>query len=458
MSDHKRLSLSTQIKNLKHSFLQLSNLSLSDVFSAHWLKKLAESVPYRRDTIYAPLVVLRLFLLQVLNDDRSCKAAVSRFLIERVGEGETEISHNSGPYCTARTRLPLTLLEDGVRETAIKENETKNDWKWHGYNVYMVDGTTVLLPDTEDNQKEFPQQKTQKPGLGFPIVRICALISLATGSIADYAYGPYEGKSTGETSLFSNLHGSLKEGDLLLADRYYATFAIIMLLSLAGVHVVMRNHARRIVDYKKGTRLGKNDHLIQWKKPTKKPIWMSKEEYDDLPDTMTVREFRVNGTDFVTTLTDNKQFHKKEMSFLYQQRWNIEVDFRSIKTHMGMEMLSCLSPEMIKKEIAIYFIAYNLIRSIISQSAVIHDKIPRQISFKGAVQLIVAGATTLIGMASRCIMDMVNTILLAISTNAVRIRNQAPQPRAIKRRPKPYPLLTKPRSEAIIDLANQFVT
>ncbi|MCP3893024.1 MAG: IS4 family transposase, partial [Bacteroides sp.] len=169
--------------------------------------------PYRRDTIYTPLVVLRLFLLQVLNDDRSCKAAVSRFLIEQAGEVETGISHNSGPYCTARTRLPLTLLEDGVRETAVKGNQTKNDWKWHGYNIYMVDGTTVLLPDTEDNQKEFPQQKNQKPGLGFPIVRICALISLASGSVIDYAYAQYEGKGTGETSLFSNLQGSLKEGD-----------------------------------------------------------------------------------------------------------------------------------------------------------------------------------------------------------------------------------------------------
>ena len=173
---------------------------------------------------------------------------------------------------------------------------------------------------------------------------------------------------------------------------------------------------------------------------------------------MTVREFRINVMDFVTTLTNHKQFHKKEMFSLYQQRWHIEVDLRSIKTHMGMEMLSCLSSAMVKKEIAIYFMAYNLIRAIISQSAVIHEKIPRQLSFKGAVQLILAGATTLIGMASRCMMDMVNAILFAISTNAVGIRNQTPQPRAIKRRPKPYPLLTTPRREAAINLANQYAT
>jgi len=125
MNDHKRLPLSMQIKNLKHSFLQLSNLPLSNVFSTHWLKKLAESIPYRRDTIYTPLVVLRLFLLQVLNDDRSCKAAVSRFLIERAGEGESEISHNSGPYCNARTRLPLALLEEGYEKQRSRQMRQK---------------------------------------------------------------------------------------------------------------------------------------------------------------------------------------------------------------------------------------------------------------------------------------------------------------------------------------------
>ena len=229
MSNNRQRSLNTQLKNIKRSFLQLSSLPLSNILSTTWLKKLSESVPYRSNTIYTPLLVLRLFLLQVLSDDRSCKAAVSRFLIERAQEGEFDISHNSGPYCTARTRLPLNILEEGVRETAAQAKEIKNSWKWHGYNVYIADGTTALLPDTEENQEEFPQQKNQKPGLGFPIVRICALVSLSTGIIANYALCPYEGKGTGETSLFSRIRCSLTEGDLLLADRYYATFAIIML-------------------------------------------------------------------------------------------------------------------------------------------------------------------------------------------------------------------------------------
>jgi hypothetical protein len=448
MSDHQP-SLGAQIKNIQRSFLQFAQLPLNNILSTDWLKKFSYSVPCRSDTIYTPLVVLRLFLLQVLNKDRSCKNAVSRFFIERIFNGETEISHSSGPYCTARRRLPLDLLMDAVREIAKQANEIGDTWTWHGYNVRMADGVTMLLPDTEGNQKEFPQQKNQKPGLGFPIIRICAVISLATGTLVDYALGPYQGKGTGETSLFSRLIGSLMNGDLLLADRYYATFAIISLLSLAGVPVIMRNHANRIVDYTKGTRLGNKDHLVKWIKPPTKPIWMSKEEYDKLPNILIVREFRVNGIEYVTTLTDHKEFHKKEMSILYRQRWNIEVDLRSLKTYMGMEMLGCRSPEMIKKEIAISFMAYNLIRSVIAQSAVIHDKHPRNISFSGAVKLIVAGATSIVNTVNQYTMDAVNAILHAISTNPVGEREQLIQPRAIKRRPKPYPLLTTPRAKAV---------
>jgi hypothetical protein len=458
MSNYKQPSLLTQIKNIKRSFLQFPKLPLDNILSTDWLNRFADSVSCRSDAIYTPLIVLRLFLLQVLNKDRSCKAAVTRLLIERAVNGETEISHSSGPYCTARARLPLDFLVEGVREIANQVMKISGLWKWHGFNVCITDGTTVLLPDTEDNQAVFPQQKVQKPGLGFPIVRICALISLATGTLVDYALGPYEGKGTGETSLFSRLIGSLKKGDLLLADRYYATFAIILLLNIAGVPVVMKNHASRKIDYTKGTWLGNKDHLVTWIKPVTKPIWMSQEDYDNLPNTLTVREFRVNGIDYVTTLIDHKKFHKKEMANLYQQRWNIEVDFRSLKTLMGMEMLGCLSPEMIKKEIAIYFMAYNLIRAVVAQSAVIHEKIPRKISFNGAVQLIVAGATSMIFMANQHIMGMVNNILHAISTNAVGMRKQPSQPRAIKRRPKPYPLLMIPRGEAMILLGNQFVS
>ena len=347
-------------------------------------------------------------------------------------------------------RLPVNLLEAGVRETAAQLKELKNSWKWHGYNIYIADGTTALLPDTEENQDEFPQQKNQKPGLGFPIIRICALVSLATGMIADYALAPYEGKGTGETSLFSRMRETLTEGSLLIADRYYATFAIIMVLNLDGIAVVMRNHAGRQVDYRKGKCLGQKDHIVELKKPKRVPPWMSQEDYDKLPDTLTIREFRINGINYITNLIDHKNFYRKEMALLYDQRWSIEVDIRSIKTHMGMEMLSCLTPTMIRKEIAIYFMAYNLVWTVITQSSIIHEKIPRMISFKGASQLIIASASTIIKTANQCLMDIANAILLAISSNPIGNRKQEPQPRAIKRRPKPYPLLTMPRRDAVL--------
>jgi len=197
----------------------------------------------------------------------------------------------------------------------------------------------------------------------------------------------------------------------------------------------MKTHAKRKIDYRKGTQLGERDHLIEWSKPKILPAWMAPEDYAALPDKLTVREFRVDGIDFVTTLIHSKRFHKQEMSSLYRQRWNIEVDFRSIKTHMGMEMLSCLTPKMIKIELAVYFLAYNIIRSIIAQAAACHEKLPRKISFKSAAQLIVASATTMIEISNQCLADVANALLLAISTNSVGNREQIQQPRALKRRP-----------------------
>jgi hypothetical protein len=347
-------------------------------------------------------------------------------------------------------------VEEGVRESGRAHKVGIAD-KWYGYNVYITDGTTTILPDTEKNQEEFPQQRNQKPGLGFPIVRIGAIISLFTGAVTDYAIGPYEGKGTGEISLLNRMLGSLEKGDLLLADRYYATFVILQLLNLRGVHAVMKTHARRKIDYRKGTQLGERDHLIEWYKPEILPAWMPPEDFAALPDKLTVREFRVDGIDFVTTLVDHKQFHKQEISSLYRQRWNIEVDFRSIKTHMGMEMLSCLTPKMIKMEIAIYLLAYNIIRSIIAQAAAIHEKLPRKISFKSAAQLIVASATTIIELANQSLMDVTSTLLSAISTNSIGNREQTPQPRALKRRPRNYKLLMKPRELAVIDVEKHIV-
>jgi hypothetical protein len=415
--------------------------------SAEWLKELALSVNLRSDTIYTPLVTLRLFLMQVLSDDGSCNAAVARFVAESIAAGEQSVSANSGPYCAARRRLPLKFLQSGVREIGTATQEAANRWKWNGHSVVMVDGTTVLMPDTPDNQEAYPQQNTQKPGLGFPILRIGALISLGSGAILDYAIAPYEGKGTGETSLLARIWPALHSGDLLLADRYYATYAILARALSDNVEALMQAHASRKVDYRTGKRLGERDHLVQWHKPKEKPVWMSDVEYAELPETITVREFRSQGMNFVTTLVNRKRYPKKALAKLYKERWKIELDFRSIKTHMGMEMLRCKTPEMIEKEIAVHFFAYNLIRNAMLQSALAHDKEPRKLSFRGSVQLIIASASSIISAANKLLLHWAENLLSAISSNAVGGRTQSPQPRAVKRRPKPYPLLNEPRGE-----------
>jgi hypothetical protein len=220
--------------------------------------------------------------------------------------------------------------------------------------------------------------------VGFPIARAVALISLAAGTVMAYSLGPYQGKGTGETSLLCPLLSHLSAGDLLLADRYYCTFAIIAMLQACQIPVLFQLHANKKTYFSQGVQLGTKDHLIEWKKPPRKPVWMPDADYALLPETITVREFSTGGIVCVTTLLDCKRFHKQEIALLYKERWKIELDFRSIKTHMRMDMLRCKSPDMVKKEIAVHLLAYNLIRGNLAQAASLHQKAPRQLSFKSA--------------------------------------------------------------------------
>lgn len=378
---------------------------------------------------------------------------VAGVLAERLREGKTANTINTGPYCKARQRLPLKPLEAAASNIGSRlHSVAPAAWRWKGYNVVLTDGTTVLMPDTLDNQAVFPQQSNQKPGLGFPIARMVALISLAAGTVMGYNVGAYQGKETGETSLLSQLLGHLQVGDLLMADRYYCTFAIIALLQARGIPVLFQIHAKKKADFSQGIRLGAKDHLIDWKKPKRKPVWMSKSDYAALPEMLTVRELAVKGMVYVTTLLDNKAFHKQELASLYQERWKIELDLRSIKTHMGMEMLRCKSPTMVKKEIAVHFMAYNFIRWSLAQAAIFNKKIPREISFKSAVQIITEASKQIGNLAGNRLRSALHALLKAMTTTLIGKQKRKNQPRAIKRRPKPFPLLTVPRYEACLSL------
>jgi hypothetical protein len=389
----------------------------------------------------------------VLSDDGSCKQAVASVLVDRIVDGQSANTINTGPYCKARQRLPLKQLNEAATTAGmLLHQQTPDAWRFKGYNVVLADGATVQMPDTPENQADFPQPNSQKPGLGFPIARLVVLISLAAGTVMDYSLGAYQGKGSGETSLLSQLFGSLSVGDLLMADRYYCTFAIIALLQTLGVPILFQIHAKKKVDFRKGIRLGARDHLIDWKKPKRKPVWMTKQAYADLPETVTVREFAVNGRVYVTTLLDAKCYHKQELAILYRQRWKVELDFRSIKTNMGMEMLRCKTPDMVKKEIAIHLLAYNIIRGNLAQAASLYEKTPRQLSFRSAVQLVIQASKQIVALTGEPLIKALQALLKAMTSTPIGKQKRKSQPRAIKRRPKPFPLLTVPRNESCLTL------
>lgn len=413
------------------------------------LQNIAQHSKSSRNRLFTPLVTLKAFIFQSLSTDGSCRQAVSHVLSERLLEGEVANSIHTGAYCKARDRLPLVPLQQAVEASGTAlHHQADPSWLFKGHNLMVTDGSTLIMPDTPENQAVFPQQANQKPGLGFPILRIVVLISLSVGAVVAYATGPYQGKGTGETALFSQLLSHIANSTLLLADRYYCTWAIIASILQQDGHVLVQNHAQRKPDFRLGQQLGPRDHLVTWKKPKRKPGWISQEDYDALPDEILIREFAVGGKVYVTTLLASKSYHKKELAGLYLQRWSVELDLRSIKTHMKMDMLRCKTPGRVQKEIAVHLLAYNLVRASIARAAAIKHKLPRQLSFMTAVQQLNVGLPQLMLFAGNRLGHIINGLLEAIASIPIGQQKRKPQPRAIKRRPKPYPLLTVPRNQA----------
>ena len=267
-----------------------------------------------------------------------------------------------------------------------------------------------------------------------------------------YALGAYRGKGTGELPLFSEQLEALSEGDLLLGDCYYCTYALIAELDRRSIPVVFQCHAQRQVDFRRGQRLGTKDHLVHWCKPVTKPVWMSVEQYRALPSTLTVRELAVGSKVYVTTLVNEKRYGKKAIAQLYCQRWSAELDLRSLKSDLRMDKLRCQSPSMVRKEIAVRFLGYNFIRAAMVQAALCYHNKPRWLSFKATVRLLEAMKTQLLELS----VSTLGSLLQAISSTGNRQRRRAPQPRAVKQRPKPYPRLKVPRKVVCHQLVDNF--
>ena len=319
----------------------------------------SEEIGTHRQRLYPPLTTLGLFIEQALSDDGSCQDAVARHLAERTAAGSTPCSLSSGPYCKARQRLPLALVTRLAVAVGEKLQATcRESWKWRSRTVKLLDGTTISMPDTEANQTDYPQSGEQQRGLGFPLMMLVALISLATGAVLHWASGPCRGKDTGKQALFRILMPHLTRGDIILVDRYHCTYFTIAMLAERGVDLVTRQHQRRLTDFTLGESLGECDHVATWTRP-QKPQWMDEATYERMPAQLRVRETEVDGRVLVTTLTDALAVPPSELGALYAKRWQVEVDLRSIKAVMGMDILRTTTPAMIEKEIAVYFLAYN---------------------------------------------------------------------------------------------------
>jgi len=416
--------------------------------SPELLSTVEELLPEHRERLYPPTETLSMFLAQALNEDRSCQKAVNDAAIQRIVSGLPAVSTATGGYCKARQRLPLTMVSELVCQTGdLINSQIPERWCWKGRRVHLIDGTTVTMPDTEENQAVYPQQSGQKPGLGYPICRLVGVICLSSGAVLNASIGQFKGKGSGEQSLLRNVIETFKPGDLVLGDAFYGTYFILASLRERGVDAVFQQMGarKRITDFRKGTPLGSKDHLIELTKPKKKPDWMSRDQYDGAPETLIIRELCIKGKVLITTLLSPKEVSKAELKSLYKKRWQVEVDFRNIKTTMGMETLSCKTPEMNEKEIWVYFLAYNLIRLLMAQSALLADIVPRQLSFKHTLQLWLAWS-----QQGAYIDHAINQELLFVLISQQKIRNRPGriEPRAVKRRPKPFPLLIKPREEA----------
>jgi len=416
------------------SFLQRPGLPFADVISEESIQTAFddEGVSFARDenAVYTPAVTLWAFLSQVLFKDehRSCIAAVARVVVLWVAVKRGPCSGNTGAYCRARAKLSEGVLHRLAADVADGcERQVDTTWLWHDRHVHLVDGTTVSMPDTKANQAEYPQHPRQPERLGFPIARIAVLLSLATGMVADMALGPYTGKKTGETALLRQLLDRFKPGDILLADRYYCSFFMIALLMERGVDVVTRIHQRRPIDFRCGRRLGQGDHVVEWSRPAK-PTWMDQPTYDRMPESIEIREvhvhveqpgYRVGSFVVVTTLTDAEKYSRDDIAQLYHFRWMAELDIGAIKTTMGMDILRCKTPRMIRKEMWTCLLAYNLIRRAMLQSAQASGQSPRHLSFAAALQAIAANWQVILFSEDSIAADLVDVALANLAGHTV---------------------------------------
>ncbi len=446
MHRNKKEHLLAQIQRFRRRFAQSAGGTLIRVIPKdavlRWIRE--EVGPYR-ERLYGPFRTLGLFIEQVLSPDHSCQDAVARGLSARVALGEPPARLDTGGYCRARARLPLALPARAAREVGASLSRTAPQaWRWRGSGGethrrdHGVDAGYAAQP------APISATVLSGPGVWIPACPARRDRLAQLGGSPSVGVGPGAGKGTGEMALLWRLKATFRPADVVIADRYYTSYFLISALLALGVDVVFRQHGGRSTDFRTGTRLGARDHLARWERPAR-PAWMDEATYAEMPETLCLREVRIGGYTLVSTFTSPREVHKQELLRLYRNRWHLELDLRSIKAVMQMEVLRCKTPEMVEKEIAVHFLAYNLVRTVMARAAVMSEQLPRQLSFKGTLQLLNTFETSLRHCPRGALEERTAELLHAVAQCRLAYRPNRVEPRLVKRRPHRTRWLQEPR-------------
>lgn len=431
------------------------------LFSPDFFQAIADAHSTRFGRTFDAAVILYGWLGQSAGPDKTCMAAVLRIMSVCLLLGRAACSPNTGAFCKARAKLP----ESFVRELAVTLGErvetfAPDDWLYQGHRVLIADGTLVRMPDTPENLQQYPQQSHQKPGTSATCMRVVLLLALATGMLMDASYGPYSGKGYGEMSLLRNLFGGVRKGDLLLGDRYYGSYHLLHSLRVVGADGCFRLSVGRQKYFGEGQAIGDDeyDRLQVWMKPCR-PKGVAAEEWALVPERITVRVlrystrvrgFRCKEVYLVTTLTDAQVYTKDDLAGLYRQRWNVELDIKSLKRTLGLHESACKTPELVRVDLWVHLLHYNLTRCAMAQAAWDKGWQPRQLSFATATKV-------LRELGDGLMRGEVDERTLTKALTAVKVGNRPDryEPREVKRKPRKYKELTKSRAKRRAELATE---
>ncbi|MEH1826804.1 MAG: IS4 family transposase [Nostoc sp.] len=447
--------MTLRVQILKDKFNSSLGLPFKDLLPPSVIEQALDELKIRyKERLFDPIVTLWAFLSQVIEADKSCHNAVSK-IIAYLAKFEVELpSTDTSAYCQARLRLPETLLQKLFRDTGQSlESKVTTEYLWCGRNVKVIDGSTVSMPDTIENQKAYPQPSSQTPGCGFPIAKLGVIFSLATGAAIALCI---DVMNTHDIKLARNLYQFLNPLDILLGDRAFCAYADLISIKNINCDALFRKHQARKTTMQKGKIIGSSDKLVTWDKPKKCPQGLTLSEFSALPLTLTVREiyyyivvpgFRTERVSLITTLLDTTTYSTLEIVGLYSKRWDVELDLRHLKTTLGMDVLRCKTPSMVRKEIYVYLLAYNLLRSLMWSAGTTYCTPPLRLSLQGTRHHLNNFIPELLAAHSTKRLQIYRTLLKVIAHKVVPDRPARSEPRVRKRRPKAYPLMTKPRHE-----------